>query len=415
MRYESVVTLKVDGHSSSDLLIRAANGDVVAFDGLPNPESYDARLSKILPRGVYVVEVAAHWHHFNRRGHSLEFRGEGIVAPDTHRLDGLAITDVNLAAFSTNVRDYARNVAADVAAVTVTPTAAQNDTVVRISPADSDPGTDGHQVALEDDGSTDIAVSVAHSMLAEPATAYTVALTQLAGTTSPLSADGSLSALSLTGIDFQPAFDPATSAYVATADPATGTVTVAATTTHSAAAAAIAPADADPATAGHQINLEASDVTVTVTVTVTAQDNTTNTYTITRPRQISGDATLSALAIQGAELTPAFDAAASAAGAHTAAIEHHVASTTVTATANHEGTRVVVSPVDADPDTAGHQVAVPEPASGETSAQTIVAVAVTAEDGTRKTYAVTVTRPVTPPPSGITMELPEGCVLRDLA
>ena len=282
MSHESLVTLKVDGNSSSDLLIRAANGDVVAFDGLPDPDYYHARLSKTLHRGVYVVEVAAHWRHHGFRGHSLEFRGEGIVAPYTHRLDGLAITDVNLAAFSTNVRNYTRYVAADVAAVTVTPTVAASDTVVRISPADSDPSAEGHQVALEADGSTDIAVSVAHPLLADLADTYSVALTQLAGSTGPLSDDASLSALSLSGIDIGD-FNPATAAYTARISNSTAAATTVTATPADQYAKVIniTPADADPATAdGHQISLAEWRANTITVVVDSAAGTTQQTYTV---------------------------------------------------------------------------------------------------------------------------------------
>ena len=194
MRRESLVRLKVEGDSSSDLLIRSSDGRIIARDGKGNPQYYDAELTVTLPRGVYVVEAAAHWHHFNRRGHRLRYEGEGIARPYGYRLDGLAISDVNLAAFDTDTTEYTRHVAADVDSVTVTTTASSDESAVEISPADSAPSTDGHQVALEADGSTDITVSVVSVEFPNLTTAYSVSLTRLEGSTSPLSADATLSA-----------------------------------------------------------------------------------------------------------------------------------------------------------------------------------------------------------------------------
>ena len=99
---------------------------------------------------------------------------------------------------------------------------------------------------------------------------------------------------------------------------------------------------------------------------------------------------------------------------YTADVRFDTDSVTVAAVANHADARVVVSPDDAAPETDGHQVALIAPADGESSARTVVSVAVTAQDGTRDTYAVVITRPAAVPAAQITMELPEGCVLHDL-
>ena len=277
----SEVRLRVHGETSSHLLVRSASGLILAHDGqFDNPQYYDARLTRTLPRGVYVIEVAAHWRHLDR-GHRLEFRGSGILAPLAHRLDALSVSDVNLANFNPGTGSYHRNVAADVTAVTVTATPTFSESTVAISPPDSDPGTDAHEVALDSDGLTELTVTVASPQFPSLTTTYTVALNRLPDTTSPLSDDNRLSALSLTGIDIG-AFDPDDENYSYTLgfyDSLNGlTATVAATTAHSGATWEIHPADADPAAAGHQVNVNGND---TIEVTVSSQDNDTRrTYTI---------------------------------------------------------------------------------------------------------------------------------------
>ena len=201
VRTESLIWLKVDGDSSSRLVVRDADGGVVAIDRKNSPRYYDAELLTILPRGVYVVEVAAEYHHFGHRGHELNYKGEGIIAPYAYRLDDLAISHVGLASFDPGAKIYARNVAADVSTVTVTPTPVFAYSTVEISPADSDAATEGHQVVLESDGSTDITVTVSSPEFPELTTTYTVTLNRLTGTTSPLSDDATLSGLSLSGVD----------------------------------------------------------------------------------------------------------------------------------------------------------------------------------------------------------------------
>ena len=96
---------------------------------------------------------------------------------------------------------------------------------------------------------------------------------------------------------------------------------------------------------------------------------------------VSTDATLASLAVEGAVLSPAFDAGVlvyrAAADAETV---------TVTASANDGGAAVTYGPAaDADPELADHQVAVPE-------GETLVAVTVTAADGTVRRYRVVVAR-----------------------
>ncbi len=89
---------------------------------------------------------------------------------------------------------------------------------------------------------------------------------------------------------------------------------------------------------------------------------------------LSSDATLSALSLSGIEIGT-FSAAVTA---YRASVGHAVATTTVTATANHSGARVSIDP--------GSEVNLALGANA-------IAVTVTAEDGTTtKTYTVTVTR-----------------------
>ena len=101
----------------------------------------------------------------------------------------------------------------------------------------------------------------------------------------------------------------------------------------------------------------------------------------------STDATLSALSLSGVTLSPGF---AAAVDTYTASVANSVSSTTVSATANDANATVSsITPEDADSSTAGHQVDLDV---GDTA----VTVTVTAEDGTAKTYTVTVNREALP-------------------
>ena len=99
---------------------------------------------------------------------------------------------------------------------------------------------------------------------------------------------------------------------------------------------------------------------------------------------VSTDATLASLAVEGATLSPAFDAGVLV---YRAAVEAGVETVTVTASANDGGAAVAYGPAeDADAELADHQVATPE-------GETLVEVAVTAADGrTARRYRVVLAR-----------------------
>ena len=113
----------------------------------------------------------------------------------------------------------------------------------------------------------------------------------------------------------------------------------------------------------------------------------------TQPPQ-SSDATLSELTLVNAAddaaitLTPTF---VSATEGYRASVVSAVAQVTVAATTNHASATFEITPTDADSGTAGHQVNM-----GTPGGDTRITVAVTAEDGSDKTYTVTVSRAAAP-------------------
>ena len=68
-------------------------------------------------------------------------------------------------------------------------------------PPDANASVAGRQVDLEADGVTEVTVAVKSPMIVDAETMYRVVLTQLAGTTAPLSDDPGLVSLSFEGID----------------------------------------------------------------------------------------------------------------------------------------------------------------------------------------------------------------------
>ena len=310
-------------------------------------------------------------------------------------LSALALSEGTLdPAFASAKDSYTASVIHSVAQITVTPTAsAAGATVAYLDGsddalADADGGTDGHQVDLST-GANTIKVKVT----AEDGTTktYTVTVTRAA----TAGTDATLSALALSAGTLDPVFGSATLTYTASVGNAVARITVTPTVNRAGAAVAYldggddALADADTSADGQQVDLSVG--ANTVKVKVTAEDGTTTkTYTVTVTR-LSNDATLSALALSEGTLDPAF---ASAKDSYTASVIHSVAQITVTPTASAAGATVAYldgsddALADADGGTDGQQVDL------STGANTIK-VKVTAEDGTTKTYTVTVTRAAT--------------------
>ena len=185
-------------------------------------------------------------------------------------------------------------------------------------------------------------------------------------------------------------FEPGMTEYTARAGNGFDFVTVEATPEDDAGAmAAIMPADQNslPLPAGHQVYLTVGEKTA-ITVTVTAENGSTNTYTVMVYRlrdPASTDATLSALNLSGAVLSPVFDPERDT---YTATATNSTDITTVTAPASDIGAMVpMIMPGDSDLVTAGHQVVLSDRGA------TRIMIEVTAEDGTAmESYEIIVYR-----------------------
>ena len=305
---------------------------------------------------------------------------------DDASLAELGLSGIELSpAFSGGVYAYSASVAADVDETTVTAAASDDKATVSIAPADADDMTDEHEVALSE-GVNTITVTVTAED-GQTTQDYVVTVTRA----SPPSDDASLSALTLSGIELSPAFSGDVYAYSASVAADVDETTVTAEARDSNATVLIAPADSNDMTDEHEVAL--SEGETTITVTVTARDGqTTQEYvvTVTREAPPSSDATLAALSLSGLELSPAFDADTQS---YTARANAAPARLTLVVRQNDAAAGVVISPADADADTAGWQIHLAAAEPWDDPAQTIIAIAVTSSDSTvRKTYLVQVSR-----------------------
>ena len=294
-------------------------------------------------------------------------------------LSALTLGHVDFGTFDSTTTSYSASVANTVTQTTVTPSV--NDSGARYviklrGVADADgviPLSVGSnvitvEVTAEDDSTTQT---------------YTVTVTRAA----PPSTDATLSALTLSRVDFG-TFASGTISYSASVANTVTQTTVSPTLNDSGATYVIkldGVTDADSVVALRV----GSNV---ITIEVTAEDSsTTRTYTVTVTRAesptselLSSDATLTALALSRIDFGT-FDSTTTS---YIAQVANRVSQTTVTPTVNHSGASYVVKlggVTDADG------------VVGISVGSNIITIEVTAEnDNTTRTYTVTVTRAAPP-------------------
>ncbi|WP_405176090.1 cadherin-like beta sandwich domain-containing protein [Paenibacillus sp. FSL H8-0261] len=265
-------------------------------------------------------------------------------------LSGLTFSDVTLSpTFSKDTLTYTAAVANSVTNTTITTTKGNKDSVILVT----DLGSKSLSVGVN--------TFIVHVTAEDGVTKkeYTVTVTRAT------SSDASLSALTLNGVTLSPVFASGTLSYTANVANNVTSTTIGASTNSGAAMVPVADLGLKLLSVGAN----------TFTVHVTAEDGITKKdYTVKVTRAKSSDATLRALTLSGVWLSPVF---ASGTLTYTANVANDVTSTTVGATKN-DGTATV--------------------SAGDLGSKTlsvgsnIFTVHVTAEDGTKKDYTVTVTR-----------------------
>ena len=291
-------------------------------------------------------------------------------------LTALTLSGIDFGTFASGTTSYSAQVANSVTQTTVTPTVNHSlaSYVIKVGGV-----TDADGVIVFGVGRNVITVEVTAEDTTTTRT-YTVTVTRAA----PPSTDATLSALTLSGIDFG-TFDSTTASYTTAVANSVAQTTVTPTVNDFGASYVIKLAgvtDSDgviPLAVGSNV----------ITVEVTAEDgNTSMTYTVTvnRAAPPSTDATLSALTLSGV----GFGTFAPGTTSYTAQVDNSVSQTTVTPTVNDSGASYVIKlggATDAD-----GVIAL-------SVGNNVITVEVTAEDdNTTRTYTVTVTRAEPPTP-----------------
>ena len=296
-------------------------------------------------------------------------------------LSALTLSGVNFGTFDSTAISYSAQVSNSVTETTVTPTVNHSGAsyVIKLGGVTNADGTVSLAV-----GSNVITIEVTAED-GETTRTYTVTVIRA----TPPSTDATLSALTLSGINFG-TFASGTTSYTAQVAYSVSETTVTPTVNDSGASHVIklgGVTDSDGV-----IDLAVGSNVITIAVTA-EDDSTTRTYTITvtRAEPPSTDATLSGLTLSGGI---DFGTFASGTTSYTAQVGNDVLQTTVTPTANDSAATYVIK-LGGVTDSDG----VIDLAVGSN----VITIAVTAEDdSTTRTYTITVTR-AEPPSTDATL------------
>ncbi|WP_162254162.1 cadherin-like beta sandwich domain-containing protein [Ensifer sp. Root142] len=298
-------------------------------------------------------------------------------APSTNAdLSGLSLSSGTLSpAFATGTTAYTASVPNATASLTLTPTASDATASITVNGVTVVSGAASGSVTLA--VGTNVVTTVVTAQDGTTQTSYTLTVTRAAST------NAELSGLGLSSGTLSPTFASGTMSYTASVSNATASLTVTPLVSDATATVTVNGVAVASGTASGAIALAVGSNTVTTVVT--AGDGTTQTsYTVivTRALAASTDANLSGLSLSIGTLSPAFSSGATS---YTASVPNATASLTLTPVASDAAATVTVNgaPVASGAASASIPLSV-----GSNTLATVV----TAEDGTVKTYTVTVTR-----------------------
>ncbi|MFJ8236266.1 cadherin-like beta sandwich domain-containing protein [Ureibacillus sp. NPDC094379] len=201
---------------------------------------------------------------------------------------------------------------------------------------------------------------------------YTITITREA------SSNDNLSHLTLSQGTLSPIFAPSTTSYTATVENGVSSIDVTAILEDSAASLTI---NGESVTSGDSKTVELNVGSNLITIVVTAQNGSTKTYTAMITRKASNNENLSNLALSQGTLSPEF---ASSTTSYTATLENGVSSIDVTATLEDSTASLTIN---------GESVTSGDSTTVELNVgSNPITIVVTAQNGSTKTYTITITR-----------------------
>ncbi|WP_307298148.1 MULTISPECIES: cadherin-like beta sandwich domain-containing protein [unclassified Paenibacillus] len=275
-------------------------------------------------------------------------------------------------AFASGTTNYTASVGNATTSLTVTPTVADGTASVKVNGVTVTSGNASGAIPLNVGSNTITTVVTAQNNTTKT---YTITVTRSA------SSNANLSGLSLSAGTLSPTFASGTTSYTASVSNATTSLTVTPTVADSTASVTVNGVAVSSGTASGAIALAVGSNTITTVVT--AQDATTRTYTLTVTREAAtNNANLANILISVGTLSPAFDTTITA---YNASVTATTSSIDITPTTQDINATVKIN---------GNNVS-----SGNTSSVNLavgvntVAIEVTAQDGSIKTYRIDIQRP----------------------
>ncbi len=289
--------------------------------------------------------------------------------------DLVTSTGVMTPTFSSDTTSYSLAVPNATTSLTVTATAADTGSTIKVNGTTVPSGSASDPIALSVGDNTINTVVTAED--GTTTKTYTITVTRAA-----ISTNANLSGLALSAGTLSPSFAAGTTSYTATVSNATANLTVTPTAADSGATIKVNGATVTSGSASGSIALSVGDNTITTVVTA-GDGETTKTYTVTVTRAASANADLSGLALSAGTLSPTFAAGTTS---YTATVSNATTSLTITPTVADATATVTVNGATVTSGSASGSIALNV---GDNSITTIV----TAQDGsTTKTYTVIVTR-----------------------
>jgi gliding motility-associated-like protein len=289
-------------------------------------------------------------------------------------LSALALSSGTLSpVFTTGNFNYTASVPNAVGSITITPTLNDATATLTVNGNAQASGAASAAIPLNVGSNTITTVITAQDGLTTQS--YTVAVTRI-----PLSTDATLSNFAISNGTLSPAFASATTAYTASVNNATTSITITPTVNDVNATVTVnGTAQASGAVSAAMPLIVGSN---TITTAVTAQNGTVQNYVLTVTRAASSNADLSAFSISNGTLAPVFAAATTT---YTTVVASNVTSITVTPTTADATATVTVNGTAVTSGSASDSIPL------NIGANTVITI-VKAQDGTLKTYNLTVTK-----------------------
>lgn len=306
-------------------------------------------------------------------------------------LSGLTISAGTLSpVFVSGTNAYSVSVGNTVTGIAVTPTKADANATIQVRMND---GT--YAVVASGSISGNLGLNVGNNLIEILVTAqdnstnsYTISVTR-AG-----SSNANLAGLAISSGTLAPAFSPSSHAYSASVANAITDIMVTPIKQDAAATIQVrvnsgtwSPVASGSASGNLGLNVGGN----LIEILVTAQDLSTNAYTISVTRAGSSNANLISLNISTGTLNPTFSSGTTS---YTVSVAHAISGVTITAAKEDLNAAIHVNGMAT---TSGQASPMVNLAVGSN----LIEVLVTAQDGSTKTYSITVTRAVLPPPANV--------------